>query len=217
MRRQSLVGPGFGELRTTKQRAQQESDGFPVFRRLADILAGVPVEDELSPGTMIDREAVGRYVCSVLSCWAYADLDDVAVIMTRLGLEKCRCRSIEIANNGALIRSTAYLVQSECGRVALLVYRGTDPFDISTWAVSGDLNPATVRIVQAGSRKPKGATTDSTALVPAPAERWATTSARKARSRVLEDARKALVFVRQTAETGGGLLGVGGDVVKGVL
>ena len=165
MRRQLLVGPSFLELRRTKERAHQAADGFPVFPRLADILSGQSVPDDLSPGTTFDREAVARYVCSVLSCWAYADLDDVAMIMTRLGLEKCRCRSIEISNNGALIRSTAYLVQSDCGRVALLAYRGTDPFDISTWAVSGDLNPATVRVDTRGGDvgKPEGETSESAA------------------------------------------------------
>jgi hypothetical protein len=238
MRRQSLVGPSFRELRRTKQRAHQESDGFPVFRQLADILAGEPVEDDLAPGALVDREAVARYVCSVLSCWAYADLDDVAVIMTRLGLEKCRCRAIEIANNGALIRSTAYLVQSDCGRIALLVYRGTDPFDISTWAVSGDLNPATVRVVPTDrNAKPQGATHTPRSARDrlwrrAPAldgfvrevqaehtggvQALAKTSARRARLRLLDDARRALVAVRATAETGGGLLGLGTDVVRGI-
>ncbi len=250
MRRQSLIGPSFQELRRTKQRVQQELDGFPVFRRLADILAGQPVEDELSPGTLIDSDAVARYVSAVLSTWAYADLDDVAMIAARLGLEKCRCRSIEIANNGALIRSTAYLVQSDCGRVAFLVYRGTDPFDLSTWAVSGDLNPATVRIVPIEhDAKPVTPTVSpgrERFLRRAPglrrlvrdvrvlAERghgagraletgvkdYARASAQLARTRVTDrlaaDARRALVAVRTTAETGTGLLGIGADVLRGV-
>ncbi|HEY6878421.1 MAG TPA: lipase family protein [Polyangiales bacterium] len=255
MRRQLVVGPSFSELRRTED-SEQVSDGLPVFRRLADILAGIPVEDELSPGTLFDREAVARYVCSVLSCWAYADLDDIAVIMARLGLEKCRCRSLEVANNGALIRSTVFLVQSDCGRIALLAYRGTDPFDFSTWAVSGDLNPATVRVVplDRGQRaKPEGETVpmhtaaherllqrapalervvhDVRAATEAEPERkrgrpkhklrnFARTSARIAGSRLVEqvadEAQRALVAVRASASTGGGLLGLGTGMLRGV-
>jgi hypothetical protein len=233
-----LVGPSFSELRRTKARVQQEGDGFPVFPRLADILAGQPVEDDLSPGTFFDREAVSRYVCSVLSCWAYADLDDVAVIMARLGLGQCRCRSIEVANNGALIRSTAYLVQSACGRIALLAYRGTDPFDISTWAVSGDLNPATVRVVQAEREptKPRGATPSEPkqrgrriasrfaklrrevdqGASESGIQRWADASARLARSRIADDAKRALIALRSTVETSGGLLGLSSDIARGL-
>lgn len=213
-----------------------------MFPHLADILAGLPVRDDLSPGTMFDREAVARYVCSVLSTWAYADLQDVAMIMTRLGLEKCRCRSIEISNNGALIRSTAYLVQSDCGRVALLAYRGTDPFDISTWAVSGDLNPATVRIEppKGGQRgKPEGETSETRVDAQASrgligrvlggaieaAENTVGSAQQKLMTgleslplteRLAKEAQRAVDAVRGTAMTGEGIVGVATDVLRGV-
>ncbi|MET0384324.1 MAG: lipase family protein, partial [Polyangiales bacterium] len=94
-----------------------------------------------------------RHTCAVLSSWAYADLDTLSQMAARLGLFKSRCLRLDVSNNGMLVRSTAYLIQSEARDVTFLIYRGTDPFDFSTWAVSADVNPAMVPVRDNGERR----------------------------------------------------------------
>lgn len=110
--------------------------GFPVHADLADTLARAAPLDEPHP--------VARHVCAVLSSWAYSDAETVAMILSRLGLQDCRVRCVECANPAMRIRSTGFLVQSADGRVVLLAYRGTDPFDLSAWAVDADINHPTL-------------------------------------------------------------------------
>lgn len=105
---------------------------FPVHVALEETLATAAPPEE--------PHAVARHVCAVLAAWSYSDADTVAMIMARLGLNDCRVRCVELSNNAMIIRSTAFLVQSVDGRVVLLAYRGTDPFDFSTWAVDADIN-----------------------------------------------------------------------------
>jgi hypothetical protein len=55
-----------------------------------------------------------------------------------------------------LVRSTAYVVQSKCGDAVFLCYRGTDPFDLSTWAADYDVNPPQVPVPESNTT-PAGA------------------------------------------------------------
>jgi Lipase (class 3) len=134
---QRAIGKSKAELRPMKQDARAEPDGptFPVYPDLENRLATASHPDE-----------VARHVCSVLAGWAYSDAQTVADMMTRLGLAESRCRAFSASNNSMFIRSTAYLVQSKSGRVALLAYRGTDPFDLSTWAADYDVNPTAIKV-----------------------------------------------------------------------
>jgi hypothetical protein len=163
MKREIIIGPSFKDLRPIRGAVDSQ---FPIFNNLEGILAGERVEDPLT-GEPFDRDAVARYVCAVLSAWVYSDLETVATIMTRLGLERCRGRSIEISNTASLVRSVGYLIQSWDRKVALLAYRGTDPFDLSTWAVNADLNPSTVIWPTKPTRSPTGQS-DSAAQTSAP-------------------------------------------------
>jgi hypothetical protein len=171
VRRQLIIGPSIGDIRKTKAKKQHATDRFPVIDRLEEILAGVPVQDPLDKaGRNFDPDQVARYVCATLSSWAYSDLETVATMMTRLGLPECRCRAMEVTNSAALIRSTAYLIQSQSGKVALLAYRGTDPFDLATWAVNADLNPSTVSIQQVTGPNVVAATSAKRGIAAAPAK-----------------------------------------------
>src|SRR5262245_16234782 len=91
--------------------------GFPVYPRLVD--------DLLAAGTGYDAQVA--HVCSVLSGWAYSDPETVAMMMVRLGLENNRTRFIQMLNDTMFICSNSFLIQSGCGRVAWLCYRGTEP------------------------------------------------------------------------------------------
>ena len=131
------VGKSVAELRPMKEgvRAEPNAPTFPVYADLEDRLVTAARPDEIA-----------RHVCSVLAGWAYSDAQTVADMMTRLGLVRSRCRAFLVSNNSMFIRSTAYLIQSESGRVALLAYRGTDPFDLSTWAADYDVNPTAIKV-----------------------------------------------------------------------
>ncbi len=134
---QYATGRSKAELRPMKVGTPREPEGptFPVYTDL---------EDRLVTGSHPDE--VARHVCSVLAGWAYSDAQTVGDMMTRLGLPESRVRAFSASNNSMFIRSTAYLVQSQSGRVALLAYRGTDPFDLSTWAADYDVNPTAIKV-----------------------------------------------------------------------
>jgi hypothetical protein len=137
MKKTFAIAPPWSELRPVKGAPMSgKRKGFPVYADLEARLAGVARTSEPDP--------VARHVCATLSGWAYSDADTVSMILSRLGLQGCRVRCLDLANDALLIRSTAYLVQSSDGRVALLAYRGTDPFDLSTWAVDADVNNPTI-------------------------------------------------------------------------
>ena len=134
MKRQFTKAPPSSKLRPVKSKSPPDpSAPFPVYQNLVD--------------TMVrGDEDVVRHVCAVLAAWAYSDIDTLSEIMARMGLEDNVCRSIVVHNNAMLVSSTSYLVQSACGRVVLLAYRGTDPFDLATWAADADVNPALVPV-----------------------------------------------------------------------
>jgi hypothetical protein len=138
MRTTTAIAPSWSVLRPVKGAPAPgaKAKGFPVYEAL---------EAKLADAAPLDQpHAIARHVSAVLAGWAYSDADTVSMIMSRTGLKDCRVRCFEVANNGLLIRSTGFLVQSADGRVALLAYRGTDPFDLSTWAVGADINHPTI-------------------------------------------------------------------------
>ncbi len=135
MEREFTRAPSQSKLRPVKSRLDKGLDNpFPVYKQLVDILVRGDEQDKI------------RHVCSVLAGWAYSDVDTVSAIMARMGLEENVCRYIAVENNAMLVSSTSFLVQSSCGKVVLLAYRGTDPFDFATWAADADVNPTLVPV-----------------------------------------------------------------------
>ncbi|HBZ68545.1 MAG TPA: hypothetical protein DEP35_01830, partial [Deltaproteobacteria bacterium] len=100
---------------------------FPVYRDLAETLASA----HLTPPFGRDRTVA--HVLGTCAGYAYADTDTVSTIMARLGLEGHACVRIAQRVDAMLIFSTAYIVQSACGRVAVLCYRGTEPTNLANW------------------------------------------------------------------------------------
>jgi hypothetical protein len=141
MQRVALIGPSLEELRPIKavSPAPGGSASFPVYDELARALHAIK-QNPMQP------HAIARHVCTVLSSWFYSDPQTLLNMVARLGLPRSRCVQAEVSNNALLIRSAAYLVQSRCRRVVVLGYRGTDPFDVSTWAVSTDANAVPVPV-----------------------------------------------------------------------
>lgn len=100
---------------------------FPVYPRLSEVLAAA----HLVAGP--ERDATVAHVLGTCAGYAYADIDTFALIMTRLGLERHACVRITQTVESMFIFSTAYLAQSQCGRVVVLCYRGTEVGTLANW------------------------------------------------------------------------------------
>ncbi|HUK61741.1 MAG TPA: hypothetical protein VLV15_00365, partial [Dongiaceae bacterium] len=108
---------------------------FPVHPRLVEtLLAGHTTAGD-------QRDPTVAHVLATCAGYAYADTDTVARMMTRLGLERHACVRITRTVDAMFIFSTAYLVQSRCGRVVMLCYRGTEPGSLGNWLGDADLGP----------------------------------------------------------------------------
>jgi len=152
MQRKVLTGPTLEEVRPVKHDVDVSggrASGFPVYEQLIDRLLAAR-ESDAQP------HAVARHVCAVLSAWAYAGPESVSHMMARLGLFESRCAQYEVQNPAMLIRSGATLVQSPCGRVALLAYCGSNPFQLTTWATTADLRPPLVSVVGSSEARVHG-------------------------------------------------------------
>jgi hypothetical protein len=108
-----------------------ETDGFPVYRNLVDMLA--------QPKEHPDEKIA--HVLGVCAGYAYSGMDTVAMIMARMGLADNHCRMITTSVDAMLICSTAFLVQSADGRVVILCYRGTEPSNFVNWLTDVDVEP----------------------------------------------------------------------------
>ncbi len=115
---------------------------LPVHEDLvADLLrAHVP-----NPARPVDApDATVAHVLATCAGYAYADPRTVATMMSRVGLEDGACVGIQQVVDAMFIYSTAYLVQSRCGRVVVLCYRGTESLNLGSWLGDADVGPKTL-------------------------------------------------------------------------
>lgn len=91
-------------------------------------------------------DAVVAHVLGTCAGYAYADIGTVATTMARLGLGDNACVRVSQTVDAMFIFSTAYLVQSRCGRVAILCYRGTEPGNLFNWLGDADARPESMRL-----------------------------------------------------------------------
>jgi hypothetical protein len=116
-----------------RQRTGSCSHPFPIYEHLVEsLLAGHPTE---SGG----RNAMAAHVLGTCSGYAYADIATMSEIASRLGLEASGCVGIAQIVNAMFIYSTAYLIQSPCGRVVILCYRGTETTNLGNWLGDADV------------------------------------------------------------------------------
>ncbi len=106
---------------------------FPIYPQLADVLARAHVENPDA------RDATVAHVLGTCAGYAYADSGTVSTMMTRVGLGRHVCVRIAQTVDAMLIFSTVYLVQSECGRVVIVCYRGTEPGRLGNWLADADV------------------------------------------------------------------------------
>lgn len=100
---------------------------FPIYPDLVDILAAAHLTPPLR------RDETVAHVLGTCAAYAYGDTETVSTIMARLGFEEHACVRVAQTVDAMYIASTAYLVQSRCGRVVILSYRGTEPSALSAW------------------------------------------------------------------------------------
>ena len=105
-----------------------------------------PVYDSLVPDLLAahqrdrdDRDATVAHVLAAAAGYAYSNIETMATIMSRLGLEDNSCVRVAQRVDAMFIFSTAYLVQSRCGRVVILGYRGTEPTTLGNWLADADI------------------------------------------------------------------------------
>lgn len=119
-----LTAPAYERLQPVKEAS------------LEALLAETPVpKDDERPNATVE------HVLATLSAYAYSDRRTVSMIAARLGLDGCRCQRFTQDVDGMFIRSTAYLLLSKDGRVAILCYRGTEPTNLVNWLGDADVSP----------------------------------------------------------------------------
>jgi hypothetical protein len=78
----------------------------------------------------------------------------IATMLGRLGMEGVHCREISVHNAGMIVASTSVFVQSACGRVGILCYRGTEPQNAMNWMTDLDINPTGMSpVISKGDRQ----------------------------------------------------------------
>jgi Lipase (class 3) len=86
------------------------------------------------------------YALAALSAYAYSDERTVMEVAAQLGLVGYTSKTYQQFVDVMFIDSTAYLLRSADGRVAILVYRGTNLESLINWLVDLDVDPEKVEI-----------------------------------------------------------------------
>lgn len=128
---QQLIAPTYAELRPYKP---DTSAAFPVHPALTDTLATAGADDVIA------------HAMAVCSGYAYGDLETLATIMARMGLEQNHCLMVSEYVDALLITTASYLVQSQDGRVMILAYRGTPPTSVITWFTDLEIEPTRISL-----------------------------------------------------------------------
>ncbi len=105
---------------------------FPVYADPAADLLGAHA------GGPETRDALVAHVLAVLSGYAYSDTATFALMASRLGLRGV-CVRVSQTVDAMFIFSTAYVLQSRCGRLGILCYRGTEPANLGNWLGDADV------------------------------------------------------------------------------
>jgi hypothetical protein len=128
MQRRQGHAPSYRQLRPIKG----TDETFPVYKDLVGDLLRVE---------RAHYDPVAAHACAVAAGWAYADHGTMATMLARLGLGENRYFLASTYNDAMFIASNAFIVQSECGRVVILCYRGTEPRNFINWLTDADVSP----------------------------------------------------------------------------
>src|SRR4051794_2527005 len=168
---------------------------FPVYADLQDRL--LAPSDPLVDGEPDGADRVIARTLAVCAGYAYSDAETVSTMMARMGLPRNRCRMIAMVNEAMFIVSTAFLVQSEDGRLVVLAYRGTEPLNFINWLTDADLSPTPV-VLQRGNLLAKEPA--RTATEPLEVHGGFYRNARATRYKVMQALRQAAEGIPVTAD-----------------
>jgi hypothetical protein len=152
------VGPTLEELRPLKPPvvAQGSTGGqFPLYPELEPLLLAH------DPGGDGQADPTVAHLLAVAATYAYAEVvglggtpDTLARMMARLGMPANRTLMVAERIDAAFVVASGFVVQSADGRVVLLCYRGTEPFNVANWMTDADLHNAPVNIRVGGREFP---------------------------------------------------------------
>jgi len=141
------LGPSLNDLRPLKPvvaAGSQEKGQFPVYPDLQSLMASPAVEH---PDPTI------AHAMAVATTYAYASVpgfceepDTLARIMARMGMPSNRTLMVADRVDASFIVSSGFLIQSDDGKVAILAYRGTEPFTLANWLTDADIHSEQVTI-----------------------------------------------------------------------
>ena len=127
-------------MEIARVRAATVAHPFPVYDDpVASLLAAHGTSDS-------SRDVLVAHVLGTCAGYAYADADTLSTMMSRLGLGDNGCVRLSQTVDAMLIFSVAYLVQSRCGRLVLLCYRGTEPGNLGNWLGDIDASSEPMRL-----------------------------------------------------------------------
>jgi hypothetical protein len=86
-----------------------------------------------------DRDATVAHILMLAAGYAYANIETMSMMMSRIGFAEHDIISISEVVDAMYIDTTAYLMRSACGRVAILSYRGTSPGSLPDWLGDADV------------------------------------------------------------------------------
>jgi hypothetical protein len=113
------------------------------------IHADLPARLLAAHATATDRDPLVAHVLGTLAAYAYADTETVAAMAGRVGLTGSGCVGIAQTVDAMLVFSTAYVVQSACGRVAIVCFRGTEAATFGNWLGDADVGSERMTLGQA--------------------------------------------------------------------
>lgn len=106
---------------------------FPLYHGLVETLLAA---HDAPAG---DGNHTVAHVLATCAGYAYADAVTVSMMMLRAGLESNACVRVSQTVDAMMIFSTAYVVQSRCGRVVVVCFRGTEPATLGNWLGDADV------------------------------------------------------------------------------
>jgi len=139
MKMEKFFAPSYARLRPFRE--NKPGQAFPLYPHLVEKLLAAHAKPDSPPDSTV------AHVLATCSGYGYADGDLVATMMARLGLGENSCLTLSETVDAMLICSTAHLVQSRCGRVIILCYRGTEPVNLISWLTDLDVHPEKVSLV----------------------------------------------------------------------
>jgi len=79
------------------------------------------------------------YALAVIAGWSYSDAQTLADKLKYYQLPAVSVEAIAVTNPAMLIVASAFLVRSQCGRLGILSFRGTEPANAINWLTDTDV------------------------------------------------------------------------------